>query len=122
MLDQNFLPLEPVGSSLENLKAMPAEVRKRFGGALRMAQRGVRPEGATAFGEGLPREVKKFIVRVDGETYRMAFTWTLPGAIYLLDVIHKKSKSGRATPKEDRQRIRSRWTTAKAHHQHYYVE
>jgi len=110
------LPLEPVGSSLKDLRAMPETIRREFGGALWMAQRGEAPEDARSWGEGLPREIKKFAVRHDSDTYRMAFTWALPGAVYLLDVFKKKASSGRATPRKDLGRIVSRWEDARAHH------
>jgi phage-related protein len=59
-------------------------------------------------------------VRYDSDTYRMAFTWALPGAVYLLDVFKKKSSAGRATPKKDLDRIASRWEDARAHHDRHY--
>lgn len=114
------LPLEPMGSSLKDLRAMPERIRYDFGGALRMAQRGVAPMGATSWGEGLPRQIKKLTVRHDSDTYRMAFTWELSGAVYLLDVFKKKSPSGHATPKKDLNRIESRWKDAQTHHDVYY--
>ncbi len=116
------LPLEPMGSSLDDLRVMPERVRYDLGGALRMAQRGVTPDGATAWGEGLPRQIKKYAVRHNSDTYRMAFTWELPGAVYLLDVFKKKSSSGRATPGKDLRRIESRWRDAQARHELYYGE
>lgn len=114
------LPLEPIGPSLDDLAAMPAEVRKAFGGALRMTQLGERPEEARPFGEGLPREVMKLVLRHDTDTYRMAFSWSLSGAVYLLDVFKKKSTSGRGTPSKNLRRIGARWKAARAHHQRYY--
>jgi phage-related protein len=114
------VPLEPIGSSLDDLAEMPAEVRRAFGGALRMTQLGERPEDARPFGEGLPREVMKLVFQHDTDTYRMAFSWSLSGAVYLLDVFKKKWTSGRATPIKDLRRVGSRWKTAQAHHQRYY--
>ena len=99
---------------------MPEMVRREFGAAIWMAQRGEVPEDATPWGEGLPREIKKFALRHDSGTYRMAFTWALPGAVYLLDVFKKKSSVGRATPKKDLDRIASRWEDARAHHDRHY--
>ncbi|MEX1184416.1 MAG: type II toxin-antitoxin system RelE/ParE family toxin [Gemmatimonadota bacterium] len=119
---EDELPLEPMGSSLKDLRGMPETIRGDFGGALRMAQLGENPEGATPWGEGLSREIKKFTVRHDTDTYRMAFTWDLPGAVYLLDVFKKKAKSGRSTPQKDLDRIESRWKDAQSHHDAYYGE
>lgn len=93
-----------------------------FGGALRMAQLGERPEDARPFGEGLPRQIMKIVKRLDGDTYRMAFSWALPGAVYLLDVFKKKSTSRRATPKPDLSRILGRWKDAQIHNEEFYRE
>lgn len=71
--ESDALPIEPVASSLADLKAMPRAVRVAFGGALRAAQMGQRPEGCRPFGEGIPRQVMKMTVDFETDTYRMAF-------------------------------------------------
>jgi phage-related protein len=116
------LPLEPIASSLTDLTAMTEGIRSVFGGALSMAQRGVRPEGARPFGEGLPCEIMKMVQRHDGDPFRMAFSSSLSGAVYLLDVFKKKSSLGAATPQKDLRRIHARWQAARLHHQEFYEE
>lgn len=118
--ESDALPIELVASSLADLKAMPRAVRVAFGGALRAAQMGQRPEGCRPFGEGIPREVMKMTVDFETNTYRMAFSWALPGAVYLPDVFKKKSKSGRSTPQKDVRRIIIQWKQAQEHHRRHY--
>jgi phage-related protein len=109
-----------VGSSRKDLKRMPEQVQDVFGAALLDAQYGDRPEGARPFGEGLPRAVMKIVADFNGDTYRVAYTVKLPKAVYVLHVLKKKSKSGVATPKADRDRIRTRLRAAEAHHRRVY--
>lgn len=104
-----------VGSALANLRSLPREVQRAFGGALALAQEGVRPEGSVRFGEGLPRDILKFSERHAGETYRMAYVAAFPDRIYLLHAFQKKSPSGRRTSRVDRDRIRERFMLVRRH-------
>ena len=74
------------------------------------------PDGARPFEEGLPAEIWKLREDHDGDTYRAAYTAHLPGAVYVLDVFMKKSKSGKATPKMDKECFLRRYTAAKRHY------
>ncbi len=51
----------------------------------------------------------------DGKTYRAMFTAKLPNAVYVLHCFQKKSKSGKATPREDVALIEPRLKAAEAH-------
>jgi phage-related protein len=120
MAEQRRKPLHFVSSSLKDLRAMPEEVKDMFGAALLDAQYGEHPEGARPFGEGAPREVMKLVEDHDGNTYRAAYTVALPRAVYVLHVFTKKSKSGIATPRPEKGRIRVRLQTAREHHAKHY--
>jgi phage-related protein len=98
---------------------MPEDVQDVFGSALLDAQYGDMPEGARAFGESLPRQVMKLVEDHQGDTYRAAYTTSMPRAVYVLQVFKKKSKSGIATPKPDKD-IRRRLTTATEHYRRIY--
>lgn len=91
---------------------MPEAVRRTFGGALRFAQLGGYLEGCRPFGEGLPREILKLVEDHEGDTYRAAFVLAFPECVYLLHVFKKKSASGKATPKSEKQTILARWRAA----------
>ncbi len=95
------------------MKAMPDDAQDVFGQALMRAQYGDHVPGARPFGEGVPRDVVKLSEDDDGETYRAACVVAFAGVVYLLDVFQKKSKSGRATPQEDIDRVTARYKAAK---------
>lgn len=99
---------------------MPEEVQDVFGSALLDAQYGDVPEGARAFGEGVPRDVMKLVEDYDGDTYRAAYTVSFAKAVYVLHVFKKKSKSGIGTPQPDKELIRARLHAAAAHYQRTY--
>jgi phage-related protein len=99
---------------------MPEDVQDVFGSALLDAQYGDMPEGARAFGESLPRQVMKLVEDHQGDTYRAAYTTSMPRAVYVLHVFKKKSKSGVAAPKPDKDLIRRRLTTATEHYRRIY--
>lgn len=109
-------PLRWVGSSKRALQLMPDDVKDVFGSALLDVQYGDMPHGAKPFGERLPREIWKIVENLDGCTYRLAYTTALAGTVYVLDVFMKKSRSGIATPKLDKERVRARFKMAKQHH------
>lgn len=61
------------------------------------------------------RPVMEIRVDDDGDTSRAMYTTEMHGVVYVLDAFKKKSKSGRARPKEDLDRIRERLKRAREH-------
>lgn len=112
--------LHHIGSSLTDLTAMPLQVKQTFGRAIRAAQNGAFPEDSRPFREGLPREIMKLTETFAGDTYRAAYVIEFPECVYLLHVFKKKSSSGKATPKPDKETILARWQAAKQHHRYTY--
>lgn len=102
------------------MQLMPEDVKDVFGSALLDVQYGDVLHGARPFGEGLPREIWKIVEDLEGGTYRLANTTVLSDAVYVLDVFMKKSRSGIATPRVDKERVRERFRMAKQHHAEYY--
>jgi phage-related protein len=94
-------PVRWVGSSKEDLRSFPEEVRSRVGGALWDAQLGLKAHYAKPLkgfgGAGVLEVVDDF----DGDTYRAVYTIRFPGAVYMLHAFQKKSKRGSAVPKPD---------------------
>lgn len=89
-----------LGSSLDDLSAFPPDVKRAFGHALREVQKGETPLGAvplTQFGSGV-YELKE---SHDGDAYRGVYAVKLKSAVFVLHVFKKKSKSGKAMPRED---------------------
>ncbi|MCO4100122.1 MAG: type II toxin-antitoxin system RelE/ParE family toxin [Gemmatimonas sp.] len=105
-------PLKFVPGVEKAVRELPADVQDVFGKALMDAQYGDQVSGARPFGEGVPRDVLKLVEDDDGETYRAAFVVAFAGVVYLLDVFQKKSKSGRATPQSDLDRVTARYHAA----------
>lgn len=97
-----------VGSSYDDLKALPRPVQREFGIALWMAQIRQTPRRAKPLkgfgGAGVLELVDDF----DGDTYRAICTVRLQHAVYVLHVSQKKSKRGGELPKADRALIESR--------------
>lgn len=67
--------------------------------------------------KGNLRDVIEVVSNDDGETYRAMYTTRLQGRVYVLDVFQKKSKSGRATPQADLDRIEVRLKAARKLHE-----
>ena len=105
-------PLEWIGSSKKDLKALPDDVMDVFGYALHLAQMGgkhVQAKPMHGFGSAGVLEV------VDdwrGNTYRAVYTVRFEERVFVLHVFQKKSKSGVATPKPDVDLIRRRLKVA----------
>ncbi len=97
-----------IGSSREDLKGFPKEVREEMGHALRVAQRGgkhvtVRPlKGYQHAG------VLEIVENFEGDTYRGVYTVRFRDAVYVLHCFQKKSKRGIETPKREMDLIRVR--------------
>lgn len=114
-------PMEWMGSSRDDLRALPDDPRRVFGFALHHAQLGRHHRAAKRLkGEfaGLIEVVDDF----DGDTYRAVYTVKLAGVVYVLHVFQKKATRGIAMPKHEVITIRERWQRAKAHHAAHYHE
>lgn len=97
-----------VGSSYDDLKALPRPVQREFGIALRMAQLKQMPRRAKPLKGFGGAGVLELIDDFDGDTYRAVYSVRLRHAVYVLHVFQKKSKRGRELPKSDRALIESR--------------
>lgn len=104
-------------SSRKDLQRMPRAVQRTIGYALRVAQGGSHAEYAWRMTGNL-RDVIEVITDDDAgkRTYRLFYTTAIGEAVYVLDVIQKKSKKGRATPQADLDRITKRLKAAREHH------
>ncbi len=105
-----------VGSSKQDLKAFPDDVRDEMGHALWLAQTGGKHEGAKPLRGFGGAGVLEVVEDHDGDTYRTVYTLTLPGAVYVLHAFQKKSKRGDETPKPDMDLIRQRLKRAQEIH------
>ena len=97
--DVQVKPVRWVGSSKEDLRSFPQDVRRRVGGALWDAQLGRKAPYAKPLrgfgGAGVLEIVDDF----GGDTYRAVYTVQFAGMVYVLHAFQKKSRRGIATPK-----------------------
>lgn len=109
-------PLYWVGSSKEDLKRFPEEVRHIMGYALYLAQIGGRhPDAKPLKGFG-GAGVLEIVEEHERDAYRGVYTVRLPGAVYVLHAFKKKAKRAAKTPKHDIDLIRERLRTAQRFH------
>jgi phage-related protein len=86
-------PLKFIGSSLDDLRDFPAEVRRQAGFELHTIQRGMDPSDwkpMNAVGPGI-REIR---IRVLGE-WRVLYVAKFADAVYVLHAFHKKTQKTR---------------------------
>jgi len=106
-------PVHWIGSSKEDLKAFPADVRWRVGGALWDAQIGEKAPFAKPLkgfgGAGVLEIVDDF----DGDAYRAVYTVRFAGIDYVLHAFQKKSRRGIATPRRELNLIAARLKRAR---------
>jgi phage-related protein len=101
-----------VGSSKEDISALPAPVKASFGHRLRQLQEGKTPldmKSLPHFGAG----VFELRERFDRNAYRLMYVVNLRKAIYVLHAFMKKSKSGIGLPKSDAELIQRRVQSAR---------
>lgn len=90
-----------VGTTLEDVRAFPEEVRREVGHALHLAQLGEKSPSAKPLrgfkGAGVLEVVESF----DGNAYRVVYTVRFASGVYALHAFQKKSHRGIATDKQD---------------------
>src|SRR5690349_4690480 len=97
-MDTPQRPLHWVGTSLDDLRDCPDDVKDEIGYALHLAQEGdkhPRAKPLRGFGGG---GVLEIVDNYEGDTYRAVYTVRFALAVYVLHVFKKKSKQGIATP------------------------
>jgi phage-related protein len=115
-------PLVWMGSSLDDLRGMPREVRVFMGHALHVAQVGGKHEAAKPLKGFGSAGVVEAVQNYEGNSYRAVYTVRLEGRVYALHVFEKKSKQGIATPKPDIDLIRRRLKRAETMHAEWLEE
>lgn len=107
-------PLEWIAGSHKDLMALPPKVRRFFGFALSLAQAGDQHDAAKVLkgfgGSGVLEVVEDDV----GGTYRAVYTVKFDEAVFVLHCFQKKSRHGIATPREDRDLIRTQLKVAEA--------
>jgi len=105
-------PLEWIGSSKKDLKALPDEVMDVFGYALFLAQTGGKHDQAKPLRGFGSAGVLEVIEDFRGNAYRAVYTVQFEERVFVLHVFQNKSKTGIATPISDMDLIRERLKVA----------
>lgn len=120
--DPSPKPVRWLGSSRDDLRKFPEEVRNRVGGALWEAQLGRKALYAKPLkgfgGAGVLEIVDDF----DGETYRAVYTVRFVGIVYVLHAFQKKSRRGIATPRQEITLIEARLQRAREDYEQWQSE
>ena len=110
IVESNLKPILWMGSSREDLRSFPEQVRRDIGQALYTAQRGETDPAAKPLKGFGGANVMEIVDRHDTNTYR-----AVAGRVYVLHAFQKKSKKGIATPQKDIQLIEKQLAAAKKH-------
>jgi phage-related protein len=94
-------PVRWIGSSRDDVREFPEEVRLRVGGALWEAQLGRKAGWAKPLKGYAGAGVLEVVDDFDGNTFRAVYTVRFTGVVYVLHAFQKKSKSGIATPRHE---------------------
>jgi phage-related protein len=105
-----------MGSSREDLKGFPAQVRRDIGHALYTAQQGDTDPAAKPLKGFGGSSVMEIVDRHDTDTYRAVYTTQFAGRIYVLHAFQKKATKGVATPQKEIELIKKRLKDAKNYH------
>ena len=97
-----------VGSSKDDLRGFPREVRRDIGYALHFAQAGDKHPSAKPIKGFRGAGVLEIVEDHRGDTYRAVYTVTFAGLVYVLHAFQKKAKKGIATPKREIDLIKER--------------
>jgi phage-related protein len=104
--------IEWMGSSKDDISALPGPVKNSFGYRLQQVQQGKVPldtKPLSQFGAG----VFELRERYDGNAYRVMHVVSLKKAVYVLHAFMKKSKTGIGMPRQDVELIEARLKRAR---------
>ncbi|MFO0951166.1 MAG: type II toxin-antitoxin system RelE/ParE family toxin [Isosphaeraceae bacterium] len=115
-------PLFWVGSSQDDLRRFPAEVRGVVGFVLYLAQLGGKHQDAKVLKGFGGAGVLEVVDDHDEDTDRAVYTVKFAGAVYVLHAFQKKSTKGIRPPRHVLDLIRQRLQDAEAHHEQRTAE
>jgi len=119
-MDEPLKILHWIGSSKDDLKACPEDVKDQIGYALHVAQEGGLHSSSKPLQGFGGASVLEIVANCAGNTYRGVYTVKFGEAIYVLHVFMKKSKQGSKTPKSEIDLIKGRLKTARDHYEQTY--
>ena len=108
--------VEWIGSSKDDLREFPHEVRRVTGQAINDAELGGEHPAAKALKRFGGRSVLEIVDDFDGDTYRAVYAVRFAGVLYVLHTFQKKAKKGIA----ELEVIRNRLKRAREHYEANY--
>ncbi len=90
-------PTQWMGSSLDDLREFPQDVRRVMGVAINDAQDGEEHPAVKALKGFGGRSILEVVDDFDGDTYRAVYAVRFAGVIYVLHCFQKKSRKGSQT-------------------------
>src|SRR5262245_48654056 len=108
-------PILWIGSSLNDLKDFPDDVKRLMGQALIEAKHGVRHLPARPLRGFSGAGVLEGVEDLEGNTFGLVYTVRFSGFVYVLHAFQKKSKRGNETPAKEIVLIKQRLKTAEVH-------
>lgn len=106
-----------LGSSLDDVRSFPEDVREEVGYALYLAQgRGKHISAKPLSGIGRGASVMEIVTRDQTGTYRTVYTVQFRDLIYVLHAFQKKSIKGIATPRQEIDLVKARLKLAEQDH------
>jgi phage-related protein len=115
-------PLFWIGSSLDDLRGFPDDVKRLMGFALHFAQVGGKHADAKPLRGFAGAGVLEVVEEHAGDTFRGVYTVRFAGVVYVLHAFQKKSKRGIKTPKKEMDLVRERLKRAEEHYGHWRKE
>ncbi|MCL4229319.1 type II toxin-antitoxin system RelE/ParE family toxin [Candidatus Dependentiae bacterium] len=97
-----------VGSSKNDLKDCPEDIKDEMGYALRKVQQGEQPNNAKVLKGFGSAGVLEIISCDESGTYRTVYTVKMAEVVFVLHIFQKKSKQGIKTPKKEMDLVESR--------------
>src|SRR5246500_4138741 len=115
-MEGELKPIRWMGTSLEDLRSFPREVRVEIGQALYTAQEGKTDPAARPLKGFGGASVLEIVSSHHGNAWRAVYTVRFQDAIYVLQVFQKKSTKGIATPTREIDLIKQRLAEAERDH------
>jgi phage-related protein len=108
-----------VASAKKALQEFPLQIRRDIGFALYQVQQGKTTRNSKPLQGFGGAGVLEIIEDCNGDTYRAVYTVKFEKVIYILHCFQKKSKKGKATPKQDIDLIKQRLKLAEISYQEW---
>ncbi|WP_082143719.1 type II toxin-antitoxin system RelE/ParE family toxin [Nitratireductor soli] len=105
-----------LGSSLDEIREFPKEIRQEIGFAIETAQLGGKAINVVPLVGFKGAGVLEIFSDCDGDTFRAVYTVHFGETVYVLHAFKKKSTRGIATPKKEMNLVRSRLKVAQEHY------